>query len=585
MILQSLNDLYQRLSQDPKNGLPQPGFSLQKISFCVVLSPEGNLVGVEDARTEETDAKGKTKRIATQMLVPGQSKPTGSGLNPCFLWDNAAYVLGFKAEDPKPARTREAFEAFRKKHLDLEKTLSTPAFSAVCRFLEQWDPSEVEKHPEWSEYLGSFGVFKIKGAECFVHAEKSIRNWWLAQQTDRGMGEEAFCLITGARAPIARLHQPSIKGVRDAQSSGAFLVSFNQDAFVSFAKDQGFNSPVSETAAFNYANALNFLLRAKSFLIGDATTVFWTDKPTEAEAMLPPILAGLMPSQAQDEALVARLRVVLEKMANGTLGRDELGDARTRFYILGLSPNASRLSVRFWYAGSLGELLERFKVHFKALEIVREWDETSKHPDSEAPSLYQLLRETVRKGDDVPPLLGGALIRSILTGSDYPVPLVTGVLNRIRLEGHISYLRAAIVKSFLVRNCKLENTPIMLDKENTDIGYRLGRLFAVLEKTQADALGDVNATIVDRFFSSVSATPQVVLKRLIGLYQHHLKKLSPGMAVSRDKLMQEIMSGIPASGFPSHLDLKEQSLFAIGYYHQRKDFFTAKAEKEEPAAV
>jgi CRISPR-associated protein Csd1 len=361
------------------------------------------------------------------------------------------------------------------------------------------------------------------------------------------------------------------------------LVSFNLDAFTSYGKDQGFNAPVSEGAAFAYCSTLNHLLDSKRqrLRIGDTTTVFWTDKPTAAEDLLAFWLdSGSAPEDAE---LKQRLEALLEKAAQGQLASDDLGDATTRFYILGLAPNASRLSVRFWHTGTLGELTANLQKHQTDLSMVRQWDESnSKIPDPKVPGVYALLKQTARDADGIPPLLGGALMRSILLGTRYPDALFQKVMGRLRSgekdrngnsAERVTYLRAAILKAFLNRNHH-KQLPMSLDPNRTETSYLLGRLFGVLEKTQEDAQPGINATIRDRFYSAASATPGTVFPRILRTYQHHLSKLEGGMKVNRERLVQEIVGSIQS--FPSHMNLQDQGQFAIGYYHQRKDFFTKK---------
>jgi CRISPR-associated protein Csd1 len=579
MILQSLYSLYKRLAENPKNGLPTPGFSLQGVSFKVVLHPDGllhEICGVKDADNR-----------AIRMLVPGAAKPPGQGINPCFLWDNTSYMLGYNPKDKtpegKPERTRNTFEEFRRKHLDLEYQINCPAFSAVCRFLENWNPGDAEKHPALVETKTGFGVFQILGLEQLVHQSPEILHWFGKQSLCSANGPQGLCLVTGRTAQLAKLHDPAIKGVAGAQSSGAKLVSFNLDAFTSFSKDQGFNAPVSEQAAFAYTTALNHLLASdrQRLRIGDATTVFWTDQPSEAEHLLPFLLDSGTPPE--DAGLKQRLETLLDKVSRGQLANDDLGDATTRFYILGLSPNASRLSVRFWHTGNLGELIANLQKHHKDLSMVRQWDESnSKNPEPKVPGIYSLLRQTARDADGIPPLTGGALMRCILLGTRYPDALFQKVMGRLRVSekdkngntaDRVTYLRAAVLKAYLNRNHK-KNIPMSLDPDRIDTAYLLGRLFAALEKTQEDAQPDIGATIRDRFYSAASATPGNVFSRILRTYQHHLSKLEGGLRVNRDKLIQEIMAGVDK--FPAHLNLQDQGQFAIGYYHQRKHFFTKK---------
>ncbi len=580
MILQSLYQLYDRLAEDPVYEIAPPGYSTQKIAFAVVLHPDGRLHEIQDLREE----KGR-RRLPRQMLLPGQAKPPGSGLNPCFLWDNAFYIFGFTDGEGKRERAIKACQAFRDRHLALENDIDDPAFSAVCRFLESWEAAEVNAHPELAEIGTGFGVFQIIGETGYVHERPKIRDWWAAHQDLSSKdGSAMMCLVTGERGTVARTHDPKLKGVPGAQSSGAALVSFNCDAFTSYGKDQSLNSPVSEQAAFRYCTALNAILSGPRsakhrFSLGDATVVFWTDKPTTTEGWLADLFGGDLEEGVQDEGALEQAHILLEALRKGGGEIRLLGDdPDTPVHLLGLAPNAARLAVRFWYTGTLRALFDRLKAHHDALRVVRQFEVGSKRPDPEFPPLWMLLRETARESKDIPPLLGGALLRAILSGGPYPEALAAAVIRRIRADHTVNYLRAAILKAWLMRKPNRQGEiPVSLDIQRTDPAYRLGRLFAVLEKTQEDAQPGINATIRDRFYSAASATPAVAFPRLLRTYQHHLAKLPVGQKITREKLVQEVMDGIDA--MPSHLRLQDQAQFAIGYYHQRKALFT-KAEPE-----
>jgi len=589
MILQSLNDLYTRLAEDPTYEIAPPGFSPQKIAFRIRIRPDGSLVQIEDARTP--DEKGKLQNNV--MLVPGEAKPPGAGINPGLLWDNQTYLLGKQPEDKPEGFGLKRYEAFRQRHVDLAEKINDPDFTAVCQFLKQWSPDQHADHPILNEVGTGFGIFAIQGEKRAVHESKRVQAWWLASQSedDDEPAVNAQCLLTGENGPIARLH-PKIKGVTGSQAAGASLVSFNANAYESYGKTQSFNAPVGESSAFQYGTALNSLLTGPQsakhrIRIGDTTTVFWTDKASLVEDCLADIFGS--GSQATDETQDIgkreKIKRLLEAVRSGGRYQD-LGESDTPFHILGLAPNAARVSIRFYHRSTIAELLDKLHDHQKSLEIVREFTApVGKRPaDSEFPAIWQLLRETARVADEIPPLLGGALARSIFEGTPYPEGLCAAIIRRIRADRTVNYLRAAILKATLVRNHQ-QNIPIMLDQTNTDPAYLLGRLFSALEKTQEDSLGNLNAGIRDRFYSSASATPAAVFPRLLRTYQHHLSGLSGGAKVNRERLIQEIIAPVAASGFPNQLSLKNQGIFAIGYYHQRKDFFTAKPKPEEPVTV
>ena len=582
MILQALHDLYDRFVGDPNYDVAPDGFSLQKISFVIVLNLDGTVHDIQDHRILE----GKQIRPQTRPVLGG-AKPSGSGLNPCFLWDNSSYLLGFKPDDAKPERTQKCFEASQEFHVGHRDELKNPAYEAVCDYFESWrTESALHRFPIISDISTGFGVFQIRGEADFVHDAEAIKSWWRKTQRRTEQSDTtATCLLTGQQGEIAELHQPKIKGVKDSQGAGALIVSFNTNAYESFGKNSGFNAPVSKEAASKYCKSLNALLASEKhrLQIGDATTVFWTEQETDFEECLGTWFSG--PGKevsAQDRERLGEIEGALKSIQKGGRPRKVLGsDSETMFYILGLTGQAGgRIGIRFWHHCTLGDLFEKLARHHGDLAIERQWGEGSRNPDPEFPRIWQLLRQTARESKDIPPNLGGALMRSILSGSHYPEMLAIAVMNRIRADREISYLRAAILKAWLTRSPNtIQGIDMSLNEDNIDPAYRLGRLFAALEKTQDDALGSVNAGIRDRFYSSASTTPGAVFPRLLRTYQHHLSKLDGGLKVKREQLIQEILD--PLTGFPGFMNLQAQGLFAIGYYHQRKRFFTKRKDKSD----
>jgi len=577
MVLQSLNDLYDRLKDDDDYQIAPEGYSLQKIAFRIVLRLDGQLVAIEDIRT--IDGARRTPR---QLVVPGGAKPSGSGLNPCLLWDNTGYMLGFKPNDANPERSLSSFNAFQKKHMNLELEIQSPAFTAVCRFLEQWKPENAENFPILLEMTSGFGVFQIHGETDYVHKKSEIRAWW-DRQSRTGNEECGTCLITGEFANIAQTHS-KIKGVVGAQSSGAAIVSFNETAYESYGKRQSVNAPISESVAFRYTTALNALLdgpmKAKHRLtLGDMTISFWTDKPTFTESIFARFASEgssvLEADDVQDEVTREKVQAFLEALR---IGQDKYAELEentrdTSFFILGLAPNAARISVRFFHRGTLADLLDNLRQHYSDIRTTPQPATTKRKADPEFAPAWLLLKQTARDFKDIPPVLAGPLLRAIITGSRYPEGLYSGVIRRIKADRNINFARTCVIKGYLVRNLNLE-VSMSLDTGRTASAYRLGRLFAALEKTQSDALGSVNASIRDRFYGAASSTPQSVFPRLLRTYQHHLGKLEGGRKVNRERLVQEILE--PLESFPSHLNLADQGLFALGFYHQTRDFYTKK---------
>jgi CRISPR-associated protein Csd1 len=582
MILSALNDYYLRLAE--REAVPLFGFSQEKISYALVLSAEGELVDVLDVR----DNSGK-KPQPKSLTVP-QPPKRASNISPCFLWDKTSYVLGASAK--VSARTAQEHQAFKILHLQCLTDQNDPSLTALSIFLASWSPEQFQAPLFSEEMLDANVVFRLDGEQKYLHelpAAQLLRAKLLA-------GAEAnsgLCLVSGENLPLARLH-PAIKGVNGAQSSGASIVSFNLESFGSYGKSQGANAPVSEAAAFAYTTVLNHLLRRdehnrQRMQIGDASVVFWALADTPEKAGNAELLfADLLSPPSDDAQEAAKVRTVLDAVAKGRPLR-ELGldlDEGTQLFVLGLAPNASRLSIRFWQSGSLGVFARRLAEHYQDLHI-------EPLPWKTEPAIWRLLYATVpsrdgkAKAEDISPQLAGEITRAVLTGSRYPRSLLANVIMRMRADGDISGVRVALCKAVLTRDLRLgvkgvnEEVPVSLDKEASNPGYRLGRLFAVLESAQRNALGtQVNATIRDRYYGAASATPTSIFPMLLRNTQNHLAKVrkeKPGLAHNLEREIGEIIDGL-GSQFPRSLKLGDQGRFAIGYYHQSQARFSRNVE-------
>jgi len=568
MILQELCKYYDRLVDDPDAEVAPYGHIVQGVAFEVVIGPDGTLVGINDIR--ETEG---ARKINKRMILPGKAKPTGSGLNPSLCgWDRTDYMLGYLNPDAlkpeersnKLKRCLRAHHEYKDAMLKREATIGAGDYTAFCRFLRYWTPEMAAEHPILKEVSGLFGVVRFTGEPLrYLHDLPQLH------ADDEGEDNLGICLVTGETAPIARTHDVKLKGVAGAQSSGAVIVGFNLKAFESYCRTQSYNAPTGKVAAFKYATALNKLLERDSghnLRMGDTTVVFWADAPSKAEDLFE---FGLAANQSEDTDTTRSLAATLRGLKDGTVS---VPDADTGFHVLGLSPNASRLSVRFWYTGTVKEMLESVVRHQRELDIVHSEKDRDILPG------WLILAQTARESKDIPPLLGGALLRAILTGGPYPQALYAAIMRRIRADCFVTYPRVAAIKAVVTRNHDKEGLN-MLNAERPEIGYQLGRLFAALEKAQEDALPGINATIKDRYFGAASATPGAVFPRLLRMSQHHVGKLEGGRKVNTEKRIQEICGRI--NNFPMHLDLVGQGLFDIGYYHQRQDFFTPKNERKE----
>ncbi|MFO1138247.1 MAG: type I-C CRISPR-associated protein Cas8c/Csd1 [Paracoccus sp. (in: a-proteobacteria)] len=572
-LLASLARAYDRLPDAPPYG-----FSTEKIGFCVLLNRDGSVAGVEDLRATDK------KRSPRMLLVP-QAVKRASNIAPNFLWDKSAYVLGVAGEDAK--RVVDVHAAFRARHAEWLTGTEDEGLLALTRFLTDWTP-EAFAPPVWPEDLRDQNIVFALSDEYLdgmLHDRPAAKALWQRIGAE-GAADPQTCLVTGNAAPVARLH-PSIKGVWGAQTAGASLVSFNLDAFTSYGHEQGDNAPVSEAAVFAYTTALNRFLQKDSkhrIQIGDASTVFWADATQAADAKeAENLFAGYFDAASDDAIDSAAIRERLDGIRNGlplTQIAPELAQG-VRFHVLGLAPNAARLSVRFYWQDDFGRLTANYQRYLSDMKLMPP-------PRDGWPPLWRYLSELAAMGkrENVPPLIAGEWLRAILTGAPYPMTLLSTVLMRIRADGDINALRVAMMKSVLIRNLK-RKVPVALDPTEPNRGYLLGRLFAVYEEVQRAALGGINATIKDKFYGAASASPQKVFRTLDSGAANHfskLRKTSPGRAVNMEKLIGTITDLMEpgADPIPASLSAAEQALFGIGYYHQRSDFFRKRDDKDAP---
>ena len=575
MILQNLTQYYEDLLA--RGDIDRPGWARAKVSWGLEPAPDGQLLAVLTLQDEQP--RGKKTVLVPQMLPVPEPVKRSSGVAANFLCDNSAYLLGIDAKG-KPERTAQCFAAAKALHLELLREVPGEAAAAVRHFFETWQPAQAAALPALAECIDDVlkgGNLIFLCADHFVQDDPDVQKAWQQYRDRTGNEPPIRCLVTGQQAPLARLH-PSIKGVAGARSSGASLVSFNADAFCSYGHEQGANAPVGTYAAFAYTQALNSLLADRDHVqyIGDTTVVCWAQggDPVYQDA-------GMDALFFDDFWTESDLRSAIEKLAQGCPAEwhNVLLEPGTHFYVLGLAPNAARLSVRFFWQDSFAALARNVQQHYEDLNI------TGPAGDRHfPPSLYWFTRETVNLKSRTPtvtPRLTGDVLSAVLNGTPYPATLLNDVTLRIRAEQTVTRGRAAILKAYYLRKpnpfCPKEVLTVQLNEESSYMPYVLGRLFAVLEAVQTAASPNINSTIKDRYFNSACATPAVVFPTLIKLAQKHLQKLSEGQRIYYDRQITEL-AGRLDQPFPARLNLPEQGAFEIGYYHQVQKHFTKKQE-------
>ena len=577
MILQALTAYYEDLARTGK--IARQGWGKSRISYALELGEGGEVCRVIPLET--ADERGKSR--PREMELPAPVKRT-VGVASNFLWDNGSYLLGHAKDAAKDSRAGKCFAAAKELHCSLLSGSEDPFAQAICRFFENYDPALGSTDPvlagEWENLISGCNLTFAYGNQ-YPGDNEALTRAWESHYGQDAEGEKLRCLITGEPAVPEKTH-PAIKRLYGAQSSGAALVSFNAPAFCSYGREQNENAPVGQYGAFAYTAALNYLLSDRRHYrrIGGDTYVFWAEGAEEQyEDAFGAFLDGNSDT-VKDEDLAS----VLDALAGKKLCNwDNLPlNPENRFYVLGLAPNAARISVRFFLQDTFGVFAQRLKAHYDRLEIIRpSFDNRTQLP------LWLLLQETVnRQSRDktASPQMSADTLRAILTGGRYPATLFQQTMLRIRAEHDITRGKAAIIKAYLLRNDtqqnRMEALTVKLNDDCNDLPYVLGRLFSVLEDIQQQANPGINTTIKDRYFSSASATPAVVFPVLLNLAEKHQKKLSAGQKVYNSKRLQDLLGRIRES-YPTHLTLSDQGIFQLGYYHEtQKRYSGSKAGQE-----
>ena len=566
MILKALYDYYRR-SKD----LPAFGMEQKEIGFIIVIDRNGNFLRFEDRRID--------RKSAQQFLVKkGVSRTSSPIAN--YLYDKSEYVFGYSDKGDIES-VRKCFDVFKAKVTEIhERFPDNDAVNAVYSFYKQEPTSIIERmqlDPLWTDLIKNLNKkysifsFLLEGDTDIVACKKEI----ITSENNSDTANEKICLISGKRSKIVEVTTATM--ISDSQAT-AKLVSFQVNSgYDSYGKVKGYNAPISEEAEFSYTTALNRMLGRNShnkLIVGNRTFLYWASSDSEASKESEKSLFALFDRTEKDDPnkQIEYVRRTFIAIYNGLL----YSDKDDKFYILGLAPNSARIAVIYWIEAPLREFARVINRHFEDMEIV-----DTRKDKKPYMGLHSILGSVTLSGksSDVAPNLPDAVVKSIFQGLPYPASLFQACIRRIRAEQSVNIVRAAIIKAYLNRlnDTNDKNIEVMLDKENHNQGYLCGRLFAVLDKIQEDANGI--HTIRERYMNSASATPATVFATILNLSVHHLEKLSAGGQIKYEKLKQEIVSKLDADGFPAHLNLQDQGRFFVGYYHQRQDFFTSKADK------
>jgi CRISPR-associated protein Csd1 len=569
MILQALKEYYDRKAADSGVNMAPEGFERKELQFLIVIDNEGNFINLEDIRE-----RVQNRIVAKSFLLPRSKGRSGirSYETTFLLWDHIGYVLGLPENDAQAIKQHQAW--LNSLAVLPKELLKDEGVNAVLKFYQNGAVNKAITSPLIIECLKSLPCnisFRLVTDLTPVPCRKLIKDYVSMSSTDEVTSPKGTCLVTGEKGVIARTHGKTFIN-KDSWS----LVGFQKKrGYDSYGKEQGFNAPIIKSTEFAYVTALNTLLKSgtQRFQVGDTTILFWSEKESSFERDFASFFKK--PEKDNPDAGTQRVKALFKSVFTGTYLEDK-GDMR--FYILGLSPNAARISVRNWHMGTVLDFATRIRQYFEDFAIIKPPQEPENY------SLFDILTSIATQGEieKIPPNLAGDFIRAIFNGTPYPFSMLPAAIRRFR-DDHkeVKPVQAALIKACLNRYQRFypdttqKEVCFDLDPDQPSAGYQLGRLFAALEKIQEEASPTINATIRERYYGAACATPVTVFPILLRLKNHHLAKIeNKGRVVNFERLLGTILSKI--QDFPVYFNLHEQGRFAIGYYHQRQAFFTPK---------
>lgn len=599
MLIKALSDYYDILAAEGKI-LPD-GYSKVNVHYLICLTEEGKIKEIIDCQEKiqnKTD-KGKVKEKWIPRVEKMPQRTEKPGIDSNIIEHRPLYIFGLNMDgerltpDDRTGKARKSHEAFVTSNLEFLEGIDSPVANAYRNFLRTWNPEEEIENDKLlilgKNYGKSGFAFCLTGyPDLLLHNDMQIIQKWEQiyheSSSEDKKGYVAQCAVSGEEAEIARIHN-KIKGVYGGLATGSVLIGFNNPSENSYGNEQSYNSNISMSVMKKYTDALNFLLGSSKhkILLDDITIVFWAMDTSDAyEDAFMAMLCGQSDKMSAKET-EGMLKGLLEsgrvgKMTEGRLQSLDMIKPDVDFYMLGLKPNSSRLSVKFFYRKKYAELLWNIAGFQKDMQTAKDL----------RPISFSRIKEELRSpkstSEKINPTLLTKLFESVIYGNRYPMTLLETAVRRVKTDGdkRVNSVRAGVIKACINRNYKKEEFGVALDKDNCGQAYVCGRLFAVLEKLQRDASGiKLNRTIKDAYFASASAKPAIVFPKLIKLAQNHLNKVKSPAYYSI--LLGEIMDKLNGE-FPETLLLQDQGRFIIGYYQQYQSFFEKKeidSEMEE----
>lgn len=598
MLINALCDYADKREKGRKEKEIPEGWCEQAVHFKINLSPEGKIVSIDDVREKQTvktkGGKESTKLVPKKIILPERTQKTCIDANliehrPMYIFgldfDNGIFTPEVKAD-----KARKSHKAFIEHELAFFENIDSEACRAYRKFVETWSPDSETENSELlklgKDYKGAYFRFALTGGRGFLEKDEQFiekYNQFIKEKESRSVSDDEVlpvCGILGEKNPTARIHD-KIK-FPGGNATGCVLVGMNESAFESYGKAQSYNSNISELAMKKYTSTLNWLLadRQHWVSIDDMVIVFFAmkaDDTNECSAMFS--FLSDSPSPADTEHF---MQSMFEKAKGGATGDTAYEfDRDVILYIAGLTANSSRICQKFLYRNTFGTVIDNLTQHQRDLQINSE-----KGKQIYFSRIKKELISPKSTSEKIPPPLMTSILISALNGTNYPNALLETVVRRVKTDSDenknhfikLNDTRVGIIKACINRKLrregKKEEITMSLNTENTDPAYRCGRLFAVYEKIQQDASGDLNRTIKDSYFASACVRPSAIMPKLSQLAQNHLRKLSKGSKIYYNSLICEIMDVLDGT-FPQTLDLDSQGKFIVGYYQQNKALYTS----------
>ena len=589
MLIRALCDYYDVLASMNKT-LP-PGYSYVKIHFLICLTADGIIDEIVDIR--------KDGKIPKEYLFPLRTEKPGIESN--IVEHRGKYIFGLNYD--KDAETKEYIvteakkfhNAFIKRNTEFFEGLDSKIITAYNLFLKKWTPDKEYNNKELykikESYKNAGFAFCLSSNVNELLQDDAIlkQKWETSIPDDSAEASYEQCAVYGENKKIAKLHN-KIKGLKGGSTTGSVLIGYNNQCDCSYGNEQAFNSNISMEAMKKYTESLNYLLGSSGnkTVIDDITLIFWSmDGSKKADDLFSSFCFGS--GETDSEEIEQIIKKLLQDVRNAGVMKNKIReingiDEKSEYYVVGLKPNVSRISIKFIYRKSFGEMLERIASFQNDLII----DDKRIKPVE----LWQIKNELTPTSNDKEPAnpsLIGKLLESILTGRMLPDYLLENIIRRVKTDRdtpkrkQFNDIRVGIIKGYINRQNRIqgkeEEIKMSLDTDNKDPAYLSGRLFAIYEKIQKDAAPGIDRTIKDTYFSSACSKPAIIIPKLSKLSNYHMGKIKPEYKTYYNNMIEEIIDKIDGE-FPETLSLTEQGKFIVGYYQQNKNFYTKKSVEE-----